>query len=134
MKNLTHMRGRRERINILDLPNVLYYYLALSYKLIMNKESVFYLWRSIMSSTITKIKTENIAINVSVKKRMIYLELTDGRIIGFPADRFKLLKRATDEQLNEVKLELNGAALRWENLDEDITVNGIVEGRFQLPL
>ncbi|HNZ26471.1 MAG TPA: DUF2442 domain-containing protein [Spirochaetota bacterium] len=87
-----------------------------------------------MSSTITKIKTENIAINVSVKKRMIYLELTDGRIIGFPADRFKLLKRATDEQLNEVKLELNGAALRWENLDEDITVNGIVEGRFQLPL
>jgi len=128
------MRGRRERINILDLPNVLYYYLALSYKLIMNKESVFYLWRSIMSSTITKIKTENIAINVSVKKRMIYLELTDGRIIGFPADRFKLLKRATDEQLNEVKLELNGAALRWENLDEDITVNGIVEGRFQLPL
>jgi hypothetical protein len=24
--------------------------------------------------------------------------------------------------------------LRWEEIDEDITVRGIVEGRFQLPL
>ena len=58
---------------------------------------------------------------------------TDGRIIGFPADRFRILKNATDEQLKEVKLRLNGYALRWESLDEDITVPGIVAGRFQLP-
>ena len=76
---------------------------------------------------------ENIAINVWIEKRKIYVELTDGRIIGFPADRFKILKKASDEELKEVKLELNGSALRWDNLDEDITVNGIVEGRFQLP-
>jgi len=31
-------------------------------------------------------------------------------------------------------LQLSGAALRWEEIDEDITVRGIVEGRFQLPL
>ena len=36
--------------------------------------------------------------------------------------------------LKEVKLELNGYALRWENLDEDLTVAGVVAGRFQLPL
>lgn len=60
------------------------------------------------------------------------MELTDGRIIGFPADRFKLLKQATNEKLKKVKLELNGYALRWDNLDEDLTVAGIVEGRFQL--
>ncbi len=57
----------------------------------------------------------------------------DGRIIGFPSDRFRILKNATDEQLKEVKLRLNGYALRWESLDEDITVPGIVAGRFQLP-
>ena len=78
-------------------------------------------------------ETDNIAINVWVEKRIIYLELTDGRIIGFPADRFKILKQAKDEELKEVKLELNGTALRWDNLDEDISVNGVVEGRFQLP-
>jgi hypothetical protein len=61
------------------------------------------------------------------------VELTDGRIIGFPADRFKILAAASDEQLREVTLRLNGFALRWENLDEDITVPGIVAGNFQLP-
>ncbi|MCB1316609.1 MAG: DUF2442 domain-containing protein [Leptospiraceae bacterium] len=68
-----------------------------------------------------------------VEGRMVYIELTDGRIIGFPANRFKLLKDATEEQLEAVEVRLNGFALRWEELDEDITVPGIVEGRFQLP-
>lgn len=72
------------------------------------------------------------AINVWVKERMIYLELTDFRIIGFPADRFRILSKASNEELLEVKLRLNGYAMRWENLDEDITVKGILEGRFQL--
>jgi len=53
-------------------------------------------------------------------------------LIGFPAERFKLLAKATDEQLKEVSVRLDGYALRWESLDEDITVPGIVAGRFQL--
>jgi hypothetical protein len=71
---------------------------------------------------------------VWVEQRIIFLELTDGRIVGFPADRFKLLRNATNEQLGKVTLELDGFALRWEELDEDITVPGVVAGRFQLPL
>jgi hypothetical protein len=65
---------------------------------------------------------------------MIYLELTDGRIVGFPADRFKTLRAAPEEKLKEVSVEVNGYALRWEELDEDLTVGGVVAGRFQLPL
>ena len=70
---------------------------------------------------------------VLAEARTIYVELTDGRIIGFPADRYQILKNATDEQLKEVTLRLNGFALRWANLDEDITVPGIVAGNFPLP-
>ena len=66
--------------------------------------------------------------------RMVHIELTDGREIAFPADRFKLLKSANERQLSAVSLRLHGAALRWEDLDEDLTVRGVVEGRFQLPL
>lgn len=66
--------------------------------------------------------------------RMVFVDLTDGRQIGFPAARFRLLAAASDDDLAKVELCLNGAALRWEGLDEDITVRGIVEGRFQLPL
>jgi hypothetical protein len=58
----------------------------------------------------------------------------DGRVVGFPADRFRRLKGASAEQLRDVTLELNGYALRWEDLDEDLTVPGVVAGRFQLPL
>lgn len=69
-----------------------------------------------------------------VQERMIYIELTDGRVVGFPAARFQRLKEATDDQLAEVEVQLHGHALRWESIDEDITVPGIVAGRFQLPL
>jgi len=74
------------------------------------------------------------AVRAWAERRMIFVELTDGRIIGFPADRFRILHVAPDEKLKEVKLELDGYALRWETLDEDLTVAGIVAGRFQLPL
>ena len=77
--------------------------------------------------------TEPAALRVWVEGRMVFLELTDGRIVGFPANRFRRLKDASDEQLGEVSLELDGYALRWEEIDEDITVPGVVAGRFQLP-
>jgi hypothetical protein len=78
--------------------------------------------------------SEPAAMRAWVDQRTVFLELTDGRIFGFPADRFKLLRSATNEQLQRVTLELDGFALRWEELDEDITVPGVVAGRFQLPL
>ena len=45
--------------------------------------------------------TEPAALRVWVDQRTVFLELTDGRIIGFPADRFKILQKATNEQLQE---------------------------------
>ena len=87
-----------------------------------------------MSTLAMKNETvEPTAIRAWAEKRTIYVELTDGRIIGFPASRFKLLATASEEKLKEVTLRLNGYALRWESLDEDITVPGIVAGNFQLP-
>jgi len=78
-------------------------------------------------------EAEPAAIRVWSEGRMIFIELTDGRIIAFPADRFRILKEAAEAQLKDVTLRLNGYALRWESLDEDITVPGIVAGNFQLP-
>ncbi len=65
---------------------------------------------------------------------MVFLELHDGRTVGFPADRFRILSKASEQQLARVELVLNGYAPRWEELDEDITVPGVVAGHFQLPL
>ncbi|WP_157174472.1 DUF2442 domain-containing protein [Thiocystis violascens] len=79
-------------------------------------------------------ETEPVAVRAWAEKRMVYLELTDGRIFGFPADRFQILSQASEQQLKEVQIEVNGHALRWDELDEDLTVAGVVAGRFQLPL
>ncbi len=57
-----------------------------------------------------KVQVEPAALKVWSEKRMIFLELTDGRIIGFPADRFKILKNASDEELKTVELRYNGYA------------------------
>lgn len=73
------------------------------------------------------------ALRAWVEQRTVFVELTDGRIVGFPASRFRRLRDASDTELQEVSLEVNGYALRWEQLDEDITVPGIVAGRFELP-
>ncbi len=81
----------------------------------------------------TEIIAEPVAISTWANERKIFIELTDARVISFPANRFKLLKNASDEELKQVVLRLNGSALRWENLDEDITVKGIVAGNFELP-
>ena len=84
------------------------------------------------SITTTEVLSEPVALNAWAENRMIYIQLTDGRVIGFPAARFKLLKDATDLQLSKVEIRLNGFALRWEELDEDLTVRGILLGNFQL--
>lgn len=80
------------------------------------------------------VRTEVQAARAWTQGRMVFVELTDGRQIGFPADRFKILRAASEDELKEVRLRLNGYALRWDKLDEDLTVQGILEGRFQLPL
>jgi len=87
-----------------------------------------------MSVTIVEkeLIVEPAAIKAWAEGRRVFVELTDGRIISFPADRFRRLKSATDEQLKQAVLRLNGYALRWEEIDEDITVPGIVAGNFEL--
>lgn len=85
-----------------------------------------------MSSSITEL--EHCATRVWVSGRIVFVELTDGRQIGFPASRFRLLRDASEEQLQRETLRANGTALRWEELDEDISVSGIVQRHFQLPL
>lgn len=89
-----------------------------------------------MNSTnpINAVAVEPAALRAWVEGRTVFLELTDGRILGFPAGRFKLLKAASDADLQKVRLELHGHALRWEALDEDLSVPGVVAGRFQLPV
>lgn len=70
------------------------------------------------------------AIKAWVDNRTVWIQLEDDRLIGFPAEKFPRLRNATNQALAAVRIEARGKALRWEELDEDISVAGILAGRF----
>lgn len=57
----------------------------------------------------------------------MWVELTDGRTLGIPLAWFPRLLRATPTQRNHV--EISRIGLHWENLDEDISIAGLLAGR-----
>lgn len=70
------------------------------------------------------------ALRCWIEGRRVWLELADQRIVSFPAHKYPLLADAPEAQLEKVKLRVQGLALRWEELDEDIWVDDAVQGRF----
>ncbi len=64
------------------------------------------------------------------ENEMICVQLTDRREIRFPVSLNKKLKDATVEQRSSVEIICNGTGLHWDELDEDLSVTGIIEGRY----
>ena len=62
--------------------------------------------------------------------RRVYVELADERTISFPASKFPRLATASPEMLKQVSLRVQGRALRWEALDEDIWIGDVLAGTF----
>lgn len=55
------------------------------------------------------------------------VELSDGRTIGVPLAWFPRLRHATAAARNNV--ELSPLGLHWPDLDEDISIEGLLAGR-----
>ncbi len=70
------------------------------------------------------------AIRAWTEGRRICVALVDGREVSFPAEKYRRLGGATEEQLREVQIEARGRALRWESIDEDLSIDGILAGRW----
>lgn len=56
----------------------------------------------------------------------LWVDLSDGRIIGVPLAWFPRLLHATAEQRSHVRISSRG--LHWDALDEDISVAGLLAG------
>lgn len=56
----------------------------------------------------------------------MWIDLADGRVIGIPLAWFPRLLYATPEQ--RLKVELTTRGLHWDELDEDISVAGLLAG------
>jgi hypothetical protein len=57
----------------------------------------------------------------------MWVELSDGRTLGIPLAWFPRLLHAKPEQCQKCDLSING--IHWDELDEDISVAGLLAGR-----
>lgn len=67
------------------------------------------------------------ATKVSFDEHTMWVELSDGRTIGVPLAWFPRLLQATAAQREGV--ELSRVGLHWEEIDEDISIDGLLAGR-----
>jgi hypothetical protein len=78
------------------------------------------------------IKYEVQAENVYIDNRLICIKLMNNAEFRFPAENNQKLAKATDKQLSNVELICDGTGLHWDELDEDLSISGILDGRFGL--
>ena len=57
----------------------------------------------------------------------MWVELDDGRTLGVPLAWFPRLLHGSPEQRRQVSISPSG--LHWDDLDEDISIAGILAGR-----
>ena len=72
--------------------------------------------------------------NSSVKAKSVrfdrdsmWVELSDGRILGVPLAWFPRLLRASAAQRKQMRISSRG--LHWDLLDEDVSLAGLLAGR-----
>ena len=66
---------------------------------------------------------------VTVTEDTLSVELSDGRAISVPLTWFPRLVHATPQERSNWRLIGKGQGIHWEDLDEDISVEGLLAGR-----
>jgi hypothetical protein len=66
------------------------------------------------------------AMDVYFDNKHIHVRLSDGREISAPLEWFPRLHHATDEQRQHWELIGRGVGIHWEEIDEDISVAGLL--------
>ena len=62
----------------------------------------------------------------------MWINLADGRQLSIPLEYFPRLLNATPERREKYVLSGNGTGIHWDELDEDISVSGLLIGKKDL--
>jgi hypothetical protein len=74
-------------------------------------------------------KLEPLAVDVNVSKTTLHVVLADGREVSAPLEWFPRLLDASPKQRRVWRLIGGGVGIHWPEVDEDISVQGLLEGR-----
>jgi hypothetical protein len=67
--------------------------------------------------------------DVKITDDTLSVDLSDGRTISVPLEWFPRLVHATLEERNNWRLIGKGHGIHWEDIDEDISVKGLLAGK-----
>ncbi len=84
-----------------------------------------------MKSTV--IELASVSVSAKADGEKIVVLLADGREISFPVALNHKLREATPVQRANIEIICGGTGLHWPDLDEDLSVLGILEGRLGRP-
>ena len=75
------------------------------------------------------IKKEFKAVNVVISEDSLAIDLNDGRTISAPLSWYPRLYHGTIEERSKWEIIGNGTGIHWPELDEDLSLEGILAGR-----
>jgi hypothetical protein len=81
-----------------------------------------------MNTLATEIRT-TLAQSISVTEDSLIVDLNDGRTVTVPLAWFPRLLSGSDEERKDFRLIGKGEGIHWPQLDEDISVEGLILGR-----
>ncbi len=81
-----------------------------------------------MSSSAAETQTPA-AVAVRVSDDALTVELSDGRVLSVPVAWYPRLSHGTAEERGNWRLIGQGHGIHWPELDEDISVEGLLAGR-----
>jgi hypothetical protein len=69
------------------------------------------------------------ALGVSVNDDSLIVDLVDGRTMMVPIAWYARLWHGTPEERSNLEISGDGTLIHWPDLDEDLSVSGILAGR-----
>lgn len=67
------------------------------------------------------------AVDVTFDKDMLQVRLSDGREVRVPLEWFPKLRDASAEERANWRLIGKGVGIHWPDIDEDLSVSGLLE-------
>jgi hypothetical protein len=68
-------------------------------------------------------------VDIAVSDDTLSVELSDGRTVSVPLGWYPRLAHATQEERANWRIIGRGHGIHWEDIDEDISVAGLLTGR-----
>lgn len=79
-----------------------------------------------MSTSASSVRSRPVATEVRVDEEHLTVCLEDGRVVSVPLVWFPKLLKATPRQRADFRLIGRGVGIHWGELDEDISVEGLL--------